>query len=447
MELGWIKYAFLVSILIFIGAITVRQIIHLYPELTSPPPQFTYSATSNILDIGQCQNLNFLISDGAFSPYVYNLLIYNATGSLVYNSFYIFATLNQTNPINYSVYFLQQQNWGPGNFMANITIKNRFGKSSANSLTFLVNNALMAGNIIKSGFQLAANPSGGTPPYSYKWYSSNSPSCSPSNLIRGQTSDKYLASQASNAYYCYEVSDSANALVGNTVLNFSVFGDSIAYGSSSSTYPPQYAWPRLLAEDNRIRLIDYAASGRSLNGTLSASGIGFNGLISTLTSNMPNQIWIAIGINDWYGASENNMEGNYGTENLILFGEEYGKVLNGLNAVAPNAIIYAQTPILNKFDEGVPNKLGYTLQDYRNTIASLCAARSGYCVLVNGKQIELISDLLDGTHPSLEGAVKYWLYVKPIADKPFYGSLDTANSNTVEVTTTSTASNHVTISN
>ena len=56
---------------------------------------------------------------------------------------------------------------------------------------------------------LNANPSGGTTPYSYQWYSGTSSTCSSDIAISGATSQTYSANPASPTYYCYKVTDSA----------------------------------------------------------------------------------------------------------------------------------------------------------------------------------------------------------------------------------------------
>ena len=81
----------------------------------------------------------------------------------------------------------------------------------------IVNSALSAGAItpsnptIKIGASqtLTANPSGGTTPYTYQWYSGTSSTCTSDSAISGATSSTYSATPTTNTYYCYEVTDSA----------------------------------------------------------------------------------------------------------------------------------------------------------------------------------------------------------------------------------------------
>ena len=94
---------------------------------------------------------------------------------------------------------------------------------SSNAI-IIVNSALLAKAItpsnptIDSGqsITLTANPSGGTTPYSYQWYSGTSSTCSSDTAISGATSSTYSASPTSSTYYCYVVTDSATTPETNT---------------------------------------------------------------------------------------------------------------------------------------------------------------------------------------------------------------------------------------
>lgn len=86
--------------------------------------------------------------------------------------------------------------------------------SCSSGAAVTVNSALTAGAITPaspsitkgSSVTLTANPSGGTPSYSYQWYSGSS--CT--SLIAGATSSTYAASPTSTTTYYYEVTDSAS---------------------------------------------------------------------------------------------------------------------------------------------------------------------------------------------------------------------------------------------
>jgi hypothetical protein len=89
---------------------------------------------------------------------------------------------------------------------------------------------------------LTANPSSGTKPYSYQWYTaSSSGTCSTSDTaISGATSSTYAASPTSSAYYCYIVTDSespaktADSPTGLVTVNPALGTPSIS--PSSATY-------------------------------------------------------------------------------------------------------------------------------------------------------------------------------------------------------------------
>ncbi len=90
--------------------------------------------------------------------------------------------------------------------------------TSVASPTVTVNSAFSAGAVspqspsIDRGqsITLTANPSGGTTPYSYAWYSSTTNSGSCASGQAAGTSSKQVASPSASTYYCYQVTDSAH---------------------------------------------------------------------------------------------------------------------------------------------------------------------------------------------------------------------------------------------
>jgi large repetitive protein len=94
--------------------------------------------------------------------------------------------------------------------------------ATTNVATLSVNNALSAtvtpSNLSANVGQMAllmANPTGGTAPYSYKWYSCNNASCTTATLISGATSNTYNppTTAAGTYYYRATVTDSASTPV------------------------------------------------------------------------------------------------------------------------------------------------------------------------------------------------------------------------------------------
>jgi sugar lactone lactonase YvrE len=87
--------------------------------------------------------------------------------------------------------------------------------SAGDTVTVTSNTLLTAGEItpvapsIDTGqsLVLAANPSGGTAPYSYQWYSGSNAACSSDTTLLG-TGQTQAVSPTSSIYYCYQLTDS-----------------------------------------------------------------------------------------------------------------------------------------------------------------------------------------------------------------------------------------------
>ncbi len=81
-----------------------------------------------------------------------------------------------------------------------------------------VNPALAANAITPSaptilqgnGVTLSAQPSGGSPPYSFQWFSGLSSSCASDSPISGATGSMLNVTPATSTYYCYSLSDVSN---------------------------------------------------------------------------------------------------------------------------------------------------------------------------------------------------------------------------------------------
>jgi len=56
---------------------------------------------------------------------------------------------------------------------------------------------------------LTANVGGGTPPYTYQWYSGTSADCFADTAISGATEADLSVLPANSTYYCYSVSDNS----------------------------------------------------------------------------------------------------------------------------------------------------------------------------------------------------------------------------------------------
>jgi lysophospholipase L1-like esterase len=178
-----------------------------------------------------------------------------------------------------------------------------------------------------------------------------------------------------------------------------VYGDSIAVGYGS-THPVYQAWSVLLRPF--IPVIVDAWSGRTLklNGDTEAHRTT---LAAKFAVGSPTRVWLAIGYNDYSHAS---------IWSAADFGVAYADLLDKIHAALPDAILYAQTPIVSVTETA--NGYGNTLDDYRAAIASAQSTRSDFCTLVDGKAFLTTADIPDTIHPNTAGNVKYAAAVKAI---------------------------------
>ena len=173
------------------------------------PPTVSVSPTSQTLDIPQSITLTATVSGGT-SPYTYQW--YNDT-----------TTLSAISGATSSTYTVVSGATGTFEYFVSVTDAHPTTVNSTN-VTIVVNSALLANPItpaspvIDNGqsITLTANPSGGTTPYTYQWYSGTSSTCSSDTAISGATSSTYTASPTSSTYYCYTVNDSATTPETNT---------------------------------------------------------------------------------------------------------------------------------------------------------------------------------------------------------------------------------------
>ena len=103
-----------------------------------------------------------------------------------------------------------------------LTVSDLWGFTASVTLpTLTVNPALVAGSItpasafIDNGQAITLSSSvatGGTPAYSYQWYSGSSTTCSSNSIISGQTTTSYTPSPTSTTYYCVKYGDSSTGL-------------------------------------------------------------------------------------------------------------------------------------------------------------------------------------------------------------------------------------------
>jgi len=168
------------------------------------PPNVYLAETNTTIDVGELSNL-YVTVQGGTPPYTY--VWYNATTSTPQ----VISGATANNLI------IKGITTGTFKYFVNVTDSHPVTVES-NNVVLTVNPLLLANPItpsnaiISSGqsITLTANPSGGTPPYSYQWYSGTSSNCLNDAPISGATSSTYTASPTTSTYYCYKVTDSAS---------------------------------------------------------------------------------------------------------------------------------------------------------------------------------------------------------------------------------------------
>ena len=183
------------------------QVLSASSYVSVSPALGTLSISANTLTIDNGQQAKILSSiNGGTTPYSYQW--YSGSSSTCSSDSQISgATLNSitVSPTSTTYYCLS------------VSDSSYQKESSESSVKINVNAPLLSGSItapsnsiyLTQNVILAANPSGGSSSYTYKWYSSPSSSCSQSsNLISGAIGSTYTASPTSNTYYCYVIVDS-----------------------------------------------------------------------------------------------------------------------------------------------------------------------------------------------------------------------------------------------
>lgn len=172
-----------------------------------------------------------------------------------------------------------------------------------------------------------------------------------------------------------------------------VYGDSLAIGGNVNHLSAE-AWPVLLREHYSVRVEAYGY--RALYDDVSAEAR--SELASNISSWMPDDIWLAIGGNDYafelWPAQE--------------FGKAYAEMLDTMHSASPRATLFAQSPIL-RADEPA-NVFGDILEKYRQQIETACLARVPWCIFVDGTnpafpQPEELDK--DGLHLTTQSSAKY----------------------------------------
>jgi lysophospholipase L1-like esterase len=173
-----------------------------------------------------------------------------------------------------------------------------------------------------------------------------------------------------------------------------IYGDSLAVGGNVEHLSAE-AWPVLLRKHYPVLIEGYGYRTLYEDAPTAAAR---SALASKISSWMPDYVWLAIGVNDYA----------FGLWSASEFGEAYGATLDAIHVASPQAILFAQSPILQA-DEPA-NMYGDTLEDYRQQIASVCLARSAWCRSVDGTDpaFPQPDELdIDGIHLTTKSSAKY----------------------------------------
>lgn len=193
---------------------------------------------------------------------------------------------------------------------------------------------------------------------------------------------------------------SATQITPSAIPRLLVYGDSIAVGANA-TSPSLQGWVQLVRNEYTNSVLYEAWGWRSLHDDASTESAR-EAFAAHIAAQSPAEIWLAIGTND-YGLNK---------WSAAAFGAAYADLLDKLHAALPDAVIYAQTPLVRSSEAA--NGSGSTLGDYRTQIATAQSTRSAYCTLVDGTDILTTGDLTDGVHPSTAGHALYAAYVKTV---------------------------------
>jgi lysophospholipase L1-like esterase len=173
-----------------------------------------------------------------------------------------------------------------------------------------------------------------------------------------------------------------------------IYGDSLAAGGSVDN-PSAEAWPVLLRRHYSVMVEAYGY--RALYDDASTAAKRAE-LVSKISAWTPDFIWLAIGTNDH----------TFGQWSAQDFGEAYATTLDTIHSSNPQAVVFAQSPILQANES--TNILGEELESYRQQIAAACLARAAWCIFLDGKDSAFPQpDELDkdGVHLTTESSAKY----------------------------------------
>lgn len=318
------------------------------PTVTTPIP------TNSILDAGQYETINTVITGGT------------PNYDVIFNVANVFTSTNipQTNTITQTssttpVFTWQATSTDNSNspIRANVIVtdSNPTTVNSVYSVNIVVNPALLANaptqsnSVIDIGqFTLqSANPAGGTPNYSYKWYTiggSSAPVCTSSNVISGATTSTYLASPSTTNSYAYQVTDQAST---NTVICSS--GDTTNVNVAQKANPPTIS-NGILINGQFSTLTSHASGGTApytiswftqagCGGSAVANGINYIVTPSSTTTYTYNIVDSASTPNVLCSPSNSIIVYAAPTTNLYFTGNANGNTIVSGNAIIANDVV------------------------------------------------------------------------------------------------------------
>jgi hypothetical protein len=178
------------------------------------------NTTSSLIDKGQTALLGATPSGGT-QPYHYHWYSETAAssdcagGTAIRFGTGVHDTVSPTTATYYCYIVTDSSNGTPEEFVGSATVELTVGP------TLSVGPISPSTPTIYNGsrFTLTANVTGGSPPYTFAWYSSTSSKCPNGSAIPGATSITYSAVAIDPLYYCVVIGDRATGLPPTTTSN------------------------------------------------------------------------------------------------------------------------------------------------------------------------------------------------------------------------------------
>lgn len=162
-------------------------------------------------------------------------------------------------------------------------------------------------------------------------------------------------------------------------------GDSITVGANA-TIASLHGYVGIIRTENQDKNIITEGYGYA-----SLKDYDTTDLIARLQANGVNEVYIALGTND-YGLNK--------WAAIADFQTTYSNFLIALNTTLPTCRIIAQTPLSRTIETANGN--GITMAQFRTAISNACNGKA-YVQLVDGTTLLTTADLADGVHPTTAG--------------------------------------------